>query len=247
MAWYDLDGINVVVTGGNRGLGESMATALAEAGANVVITGRDAAQLEETAARHDRLTGRALDVRDPAAVEALAGQVWEEMGPIDVLVNNAGIGTVGPAVEMSDETWNAIIDTNLSGTFWCCRSFGRRMLERGSGHVINLASDIGLTGTPGWAPYSASKGGVITLTKTLAWEWAPTVRVNAIAPGAFETDINAAIREQPGVKEIIAGEIPLGRWGSPDELGPLAVYMASSANAYMTGTIVSLDGGLKKS
>ncbi len=250
MAWYELDGMNVAVTGGNRGLGESMATALAEAGANVVITGRDTARLQETVASNDSrgtMTGRELDVRDSAAVEAFAEDIWEGVGPIDLLINNAGIANTGPATEVSDETWNSIIETNLTGTFWCCRSFGKRMLERGSGHIINLASDIGITGTPGWAPYGSSKGALITLTKTLAWEWAPTVRVNAIAPGAFVTDINAGIRELPGVFEMVEGEIPLGRWGSPEEIGPLAVYMASSASAYMTGTVVSLDGGLKRS
>lgn len=245
-----LTGRRAVVTGASRGLGRAMATALAAEGATVHVTGRDQAAMADTLAAVAAVGGRAiphaLDVTEPGAPEAFAEEAWAA-GPVDVVIANAGISLVKPAVETSDDEFMRIIDANVKGTFATLRAFGGRMLARGSGKLVAVSSDIGLRGSAGWVAYAASKGAVNAMVKTLAWEWAPKLTVNAIAPGAFATDINAHLLAIPEVMAAIRADTPLARVGQAEEIGPLAVFLAGPGSDFMTGQIISLDGGIQKS
>ncbi|WP_437534998.1 SDR family NAD(P)-dependent oxidoreductase [Sorangium sp. So ce726] len=245
-----LDGVCAVVTGASRGLGREMARALAAAGAHVVACGRDEGALTATVAAIRGAGGDCvsvvLDVTDSHGVEAAAERIWSET-PVDVLVNNAGVMVHKPALAVDDAEWDRVLRTNLTGTFFCCRSFGRRMLARGGGKIVNMASDLGIRGGAGWSAYSASKGGLITMSKSLAWEWAPHVTVNVLAPGAFETDMNRELLASPGFRRAVEQATPLGRLGMASELGPIAVYLASAVSDFMTGAVISLDGGIRRS
>ena len=243
-------GRKAVITGASRGLGRAMAVALARAGMEVVVTGRDAAAMSQTASLIEQVGGNvrtaALDVTDTQAVEAFAAEIWAE-GPVDVVIANAGISLVKPAFETGDVEFMQVINANVLGTFATLRAFGARMFERGSGKLITLSSDIGIRGSANWVAYAASKGAINAMTKTLAWEWAPKLTVNAIAPGAFATDINSHLLGVPEIMTAIKGDTPLGRVGDPSEIGPLAVFLAGPGSDFMTGQIVSLDGGIQKS
>jgi NAD(P)-dependent dehydrogenase (short-subunit alcohol dehydrogenase family) len=245
-----LSGKTAVVTGGSRGLGREMVLALARAGASVYAGGRTPGAIEETISLATSLSGSveplAFEVTDSRAVEAAADAVTERSGSIDVLINSAGVALMKPSLEVTDEDWAEVIDVNLTGVFYCCRAFGRHMVAAKKGRIINIASDIGLRGLGQWTAYSASKGGLISLTKSLAWEWAPDVTVNVLAPGAFLTDMNAGLRERPGHTEIVAESAALKRWGIPPEIGPLTVLMATDAVGFMTGSVVSIDGGTQQ-
>ena len=243
-----LEGRTALVTGGNRGLGRAMALALAEAGADTVIWGRDTAALERTAAEV-RATGReclaqVVDVTDSALVAGAADEAWERTGGVDVAFNSAGVLLLKPALETSDEDWEAVTAANLTGVFYCCRAFGERMLAQGGGKIVNIASNFGLHGGANWSAYSAGKGGVILLSKSLAWEWAPAVTVNVVAPGAFYTDMNRHLLDVPEIMAAVEGNTPLGRVGDPPELGPLAVMLAGPGSDFMTGAVISIDGGV---
>ena len=243
-----LDGKTVLVTGGSRGLGRSIANACAKEGADLVITGRDKAALDATA-YSIRSLGRLcmaveLEVTDSAAVDEAANKVWSAMGTVDVAFNNAGTNFFGPTLDTSDDDWHRVIEINLSGAFYCCRAFGKRMLEQGRGKIINTSTDLGIRGFANAAAYSASKGGLIALSKSLAWEWAPTVTVNVIAPGPFYTDLTKPALDQPEMAAGLKAAIPLGRWAQPDELGPLAILMAGQGSDFMTGTVIGIDGGI---
>ena len=245
-----LENRTVLVTGGNRGLGRAMALAMAEAGADIVIWGRDSGALERTAAEV-RATGRdcwaqQVEVTDSAQVEAAAAQAWEQAGRVDVAFNSAGVLLIAGAAETSDADWEAVMGANLTGVFYCCRAFGGRMQSQGGGKIINVASNFGLHGGANWSAYSASKAGVIGLSKSLAWEWAPTVTVNVIAPGAFYTDMNSHLLDVPEIMDAVAGNTPLGRVGNPQELGPLAVMLAGDGSDFMTGSVIGIDGGVIK-
>jgi NAD(P)-dependent dehydrogenase (short-subunit alcohol dehydrogenase family) len=245
-----LSGKTAVVTGGSRGLGREMVLALARAGASVYAGGRTPGAVEETISLATSLSGSVeplpFEVTDSRAVEAAADAVTERSGSIDVLINSAGVALMKPSLEVTDEDWAEVIDVNLTGVFYCCRAFGRHMVAAKKGRIINIASDIGLRGLGQWTAYSASKGGLISLTKSLAWEWAPDVTVNVLAPGAFLTDMNAGLRERPGHTEIVAESAALKRWGIPPEIGPLTVLMATDAVGFMTGSVVSIDGGTQQ-
>ncbi len=227
-----------------------MAVALAKAGMDVVVTGRDMDAMRQTLAEIEAAGGTAqgasLDVTDTAAIDAFAAQIWAT-GPVDVVIANAGISLLKPALETTDADFMRVIDANLLGTFATLRAFGGLMLKRGSGKLITVTSDIGIRGSANWAAYSASKGAVVALTKTLAWEWAPVLTVNAIAPGAFATDINAHLLSVPEIMSAIEAETPLRRVGQASEIGPLAVFLAGPGSDFMTGQIVSIDGGIQKS
>jgi gluconate 5-dehydrogenase len=243
-------GRKAVVTGASRGLGRAMAAALASAGMEVVITGRDAAAMAATAGQIENAGGRvrtrALDVTDTADVERFAGEVWSD-GPVDVVIANAGISLVKPAIETTDAEFMRVVEANVLGTFATLRSFGARMHARGSGKLIAISSDIGIRGSANWVAYAASKGAINAMVKTLAWEWAPKLTVNAIAPGAFATDINSHLLSVPEIMTAITAETPLARVGDPSEIGPLALFLAGPGSDFMTGQIVSLDGGIQKS
>jgi len=247
----ELLGARVLVTGASRGLGRAMAVALAAAGAELLITGRDAdglrASVDAVAAVGGTAHPYALDVTDGVAVEQLAERVDAEWGAVDVLVANAGISLVKPSLETSTQEFDRVLTTNVLGTFVCATAFGRRMLRRNRGKIITVSSDLGFRGEPCWAAYAASKAAVINLTKTLAWEWAPSVTVNCLAPGAFATDMNAALLARPGVAEGLVAATPLHRIGRPEEIGRSAVFLAGPGSDFMTGSVLSIDGGIRRS
>jgi len=250
---FRLDGQTAVVTGAGRGLGEQMATGLAEAGANVAIADVDADNGAETAAAIADATGAETtavrtDVTDEAAVEAMVDHVTDELGPVDVLVNNAGIVENEPAESMTADEWQRVIDVNLTGVFQCAKHVGAQLLDRGAeGSIINIASMSGhIANFPQpQAGYNASKSGVAGLTRSLASEWAADgIRVNAIAPGYMRTDmVDSTLAEQPEMEETWLSDTPMGRLGRPRELKPVAVFLASAASSYMTGEVVFVDGG----
>ena len=237
-----------LVTGGGRGLGRSIALAFAEAGAHVAVASRTREQLDEVAAAIRAANRRALavevDVADSASVAQMVEATCKEFGRIDLLVNSAGVGWSERLDQMSDETWKWIIETNLTGTFYCCREALRGMIEQKSGSIVNLASVAGLKGPPGLGAYAASKSGVIALTKVLALEnTRHNVRINAIAPGYFRTDMNAAALDDPEAGPKIIKRIPMRRAGQPAEIGALAVYLASDDASFVTGEVYGISGG----
>jgi NAD(P)-dependent dehydrogenase (short-subunit alcohol dehydrogenase family) len=238
-----------LVTGGARGLGKTMATALAEAGADVALAGRSLAPCSETAglivdATGRRCRGYPADVTIAADIDRLVEEVERDLGPIDILVNNAGTNIRGPIEQLTEADWDTVIDTNLKGPFLCARAIGPRMAKRGWGRVINMASVLGIIALPGRAPYASSKAGIINLTRVLALEWAGTgVTANAICPGAFATEMNRQLLEDPVKYQEFVKRIPMGRWGEVDEIAAAVVFLASPAASYVTGSALFVDGG----
>ncbi len=249
---FRLDGKRFFITGGSRGLGREMALALAEAGADGILVGRDVASLEQTAA-DIRSLGRTAativaDVGRPTECEQACGQALQDHGPIDILINNVGGRRVPtPTIDMSIDTWHELLDLNLTSTFVCTKVLGKPMLERRRGRVINIASISGMVANRGIGgrSYETSKAAVIQFTRATAVDWAPFgVTVNAICPGGFMTEPNVRwAQERPEVIEAFKKEIPMGDFGRPEDLGPLAVYLASDASRYMTGAALVIDGG----
>lgn len=237
-----------LITGGGRGLGRAIALAYAHAGADVAVASRTRGQIEEVAAAIRALGRRALavevDVSDPESVDKMVKTTQQEFGRIDILVNSAGIGRAEQLAVMSDQTWDEIIKINLYGTFYSCRQVVRVMIQQQAGSIINIASVAGVKGVPGFGAYGASKSGVIALTKALALEVARDhVRVNAIAPGYFRTDMNASVLDDPAIGPKIIQRIPLRRAGQPEEIGPLVVLLASDDAAFITGEVYCISGG----
>jgi 2-deoxy-D-gluconate 3-dehydrogenase len=225
-----------------------MAIALAGAGAHVALAARAKPDLEETAHRVEQHGVRALvaptDVTRYDEVDALMTRTVEALGGLDVLVNNSGIARAVPLAEATAEDWRAILDVNLTGVFNGCRAAAPHLIGRRRGKIINVASVLGAVGLPGYALYAATKGGVIALTRTLGVEWARhNVQVNAIAPGWFVTDMNEAAFADPRINERLTRDIPMRRTGRVEEIGPLAVFLASSGSDFMTGQTIFLDGG----
>ena len=249
MDLFDLAGRVAVVTGASRGLGVGLAEALARAGATVVCTARSADALDAVCARlvADGGDAHALpaDVGRAGDVEALRDRVLEEHGRIDVLVNNAGVNVVKPALEISDDEWAHVLEVNLAGYFRTARAFGAAMLQQAAGSIVNVSSVYGTVAMTRQAPYAASKGGVEQLTKVLALEWADQgVRVNALAPGFVEVERTMALYEGTPTYDAITERIPMRRWARPGDFGGPVVYLASPASAYMTGQTLLVDGGL---
>lgn len=250
---FRLDGKRAVVTGASRGLGRSMALALAGVGADVVITGRTQATLDATAAEIRALGRQAwtakADMGVPEVCEATCEQILRDFGPIDILINNLGNREVSvPIAEESLDTWRQMIDLNLTTCFLGTRIFGAAMLARGQGgRIINIASISAMIANRGIGgrDYETGKAAVLHFTRCAAADWAPHgITVNAICPGLFMTDINRQWNEKrPDVIEAFVKNIPAGRPGEPDEVGPLAVYLASPAAAYVTGAAYVIDGG----
>jgi NAD(P)-dependent dehydrogenase (short-subunit alcohol dehydrogenase family) len=238
-----------LITGGNRGLGKAMAEALAEAGANVVVTSRSA---EEAAAVAGQLTsqygqvcrGYACDVTEPADITALVANVIAEFGKIDALINNAGINIRGSIEALSLDEFRQVQDTNVTGMWLLCREVAPHMKARRYGRVINVGSMLSVVAMPDRTPYATSKGAVLQFTRALALEWAPwNITVNAMLPGPFGTEMNRPLLEDPEKYQAFVSQIPLGRWGELEEIGSLALFLASDASSFVTGAGIRIDGG----
>lgn len=245
---FDLTGKCAFVTGASRGIGRNVAVSLARAGADVALVGRDNAALDQTLQAVTSLGRRALalqaDVTNSASVEAAVVAACKEFGKIDVLVCNAGVQKLKPFLDMAPEDWRGLIATNLEGAIVTMQSVGRRMVAQKSGAIIAMASVYSFIGAPGNSIYCLTKGGLSQLSKALAVEWARyNVRVNAICPGWIETDLTKPYMQDPKVIEAGLRQIPLRRFGKPEDIGPLAVYLASDEASFVTGQAYVIDGG----
>jgi NAD(P)-dependent dehydrogenase (short-subunit alcohol dehydrogenase family) len=244
---FDLSGKVALVTGGGKGIGRQMATALAEAGADLVLCARNVDRCEEAAAAMPtRALGLACDVREKGQVEAVVARTLDEFGRIDVLVNNAGTVWGGAPEEIPLDGWQKVVDVNLTGVFLCSQAAGREMIARGGGKIVNIASVAGLRGGPpevmNALPYNATKGGVISFTRDLACKWAQHgIYVNAIAPGWFPSDMSRHVLDSH--EERLLEHIPLRRFGGDDDLKGAIVFLASRASDYVTGQTLVVDGG----
>jgi glucose 1-dehydrogenase len=247
-----LEGRRALVTGGSSGIGRATALRLGEEGARVAVnyrSERERADAEAVAVRIDPAGARAYavqaDVRVEAEVVRMVEECRERLGGLDLLVNNAGIESQAPTLEMSLEVWEEVLRTNLTGAFLCLREAGRLMAAERRGVIVNISSVHEFIPWPGYAHYCASKGGLKMLTQTVAREWAPLgIRVLAIAPGAIATPINSGFLDDPEARRRVEAEIPLGRLGQPEEIAAAVVWAASEEAAYVTGTTLVVDGGM---
>ena len=247
---FSLSGKAAVVTGGARGIGRAVAEAFLRSGARVAVADRDRAAAEQAAKDLAGAEGSAfavqMDVTSRPSVETAAARIGVALGPVDVLVNNAGIVRNAPALEVTDEDWRAVLDVNLNGVFTCSQVFGREMVEAGRGAMVNIASICGSVPVhpQPQAAYNASKAGVNLLTKSLAVEWARKgVRVNAVAPGYVSTELTLAGRSNPEWYETWLTSTPMGRLADPSEIARAVLFLASDAASYITGTTLMVDGG----
>jgi len=233
-----------LITGGTRGIGKACAALLAQRGATVAICGRDAANAAEAAASlGDGVKGYGCDVSDPESVKALLAAVESDLGPVSILVNNAGITRDGLLMRMKDGDWNAVLETNLNGAFYTCRAAARAMIKQRYGRIVNLTSIVGMHGQSGQTNYAAAKAAIIGFTKAYAQEVASRgITVNAVAPGLVETDMTAGLGE--GTLEQIVERVPLGRMGSAEDVAQSVAFLASDDASYITGTVLCVDGGL---
>ena len=236
-----------VVTGAGRGIGKAIALALGEAGAHVVCLSRTLSDIETTAdalkAMGRKAWAHAVDVSDSQAAQEIAATIVKETGRVDILINNAGVTRDDLLMRMSEEAWDTVIDTNLKGAFTLCKAFTRTFMKQRQGRIINIASVVGLMGNAGQANYAASKAGLIGFTKSIAKELASRgITCNAIAPGFIETDMTAVLDEK--VREAILERVPMARFGSPDDIAHTAVFLAMEPTGYMTGQVLTVDGGM---
>ena len=246
---FDLTGQVALVTGTSRGLGQYFARALAKAGADLILTSRKRETLAEFEAEIRSLGRRAvsldLDVRDEASIKRMAAEAEAAFGAIHILVNNAGCNVRKPALDVTWDDWNLILDTNLRGSFFVAQAIARGMIERRYGRIINIGSVTSVFGYGGLAPYGASRGGIRQLTMSLADDWGPHgVTVNCLAPGWFKTTQNQVMYENPEWVDYLIERIPLKRPGMPGDLDGAVVFLASEASRYITGQILLVDGGI---
>ncbi len=246
---FDLTGKVAIVTGGYQGIGRGIAEGLAEAGSDVVVCARSYDRCAEACAEIQKFGVKTLpiqcDVTKTEEIEALVSETVNRMGKVNILVNNAGVGgSERPVIEMSDEDWDYSVDIDLRGAFLCSREAAKEMIKQGGGKIINVSSVYGLTPVANMSAYCASKGGLLQLTKVMALELIRfNIQVNAICPGYFLTPMNRELFESETGKKVIKRSIPMGRLGNPDELKGTAIYLASSATDFMTGSAIVIDGG----
>jgi gluconate 5-dehydrogenase len=246
---FDLSGRTALITGSSQGLGLALARGLAQAGAAVVLNGRNEKKLADAAAllrgEGARVMVAAFDVTDGAAVTPAVERVEHEFAPIDILINNAGIQSRAPLAEMTEQQWRAVVDTNLTSAFLVARAVAPRMIVRRAGKIINICSVMAEVSRPTVGNYAASKGGLKMLTRAMAVEWARHgIQANGISPGYFVTELNQALVANVEFNQWICGRTPAGRWGQPHELAGAAVFLASRASDFVNGQILGVDGGL---
>jgi gluconate 5-dehydrogenase len=248
-ALFDLSGRRAIVTGSSQGIGLVLARGLAEAGATVVLNGRDEAKLARSVAalKAEGLSvhGLAFDVTDGAAIDRSIAAAERSVGPIDILVNNAGIQRRGPLETMDETAWREVLDTNLTGAFLVARRIVRGMIERRRGKIINICSLMSEVARPTTGNYAAAKGGLKMLTRAMAVEWARhNIQANAIGPGYILTEMTQKLAADPQFDSWIRGRTPAGRWGEPAELIGAAVFLASRASDFVNGQVIYVDGGV---
>jgi gluconate 5-dehydrogenase len=246
---FDLSGQVALVTGTSRGLGQYFARALAKAGADLILTSRNRGTLadfeSEIHALGRRVVSLELDVRDHASIQRMAAEAEAAFGQIHILVNNAGCNVRKPALDVTWDDWNLILDTNLRGSFFVAQAIARGMIARGYGRIVNIGSVTSVFGYAGLAPYGASRGGIRQLTMSLADDWSPHgVTVNCLAPGWFKTNQNRVMYEDPEWVEYLVERIPANRPGMPNDLDGAIVFLASEASRYITGQTLLVDGGI---
>jgi gluconate 5-dehydrogenase len=245
MKLFDLTGKRALITGASQGIGFALAKGLAEAGAAVVLNGRDPARLEAAVAQVPGARGLAFDVTDYAAARVAVDGFEAEVGPIDILVNNAGMQHRGPLEDFPEAAFQRLLQTNIASVFNVGQAVARHMIARGAGKIINIASVQTALARPGIAPYTATKGAVGNLTKGMATDWAKHgLQCNAIAPGYFETPLNAALIADPAFNDWLIKRTPAGRWGRVEELVGACVFLASGASSFVNGQCLHVDGGI---
>ncbi|MHC4095825.1 MAG: SDR family NAD(P)-dependent oxidoreductase [Planctomycetota bacterium] len=248
MELFDLSEKVAIVTGASRGLGQYFARALAKSGADLVITSRDLPSLTEFKQEIESLGRKALpvqlDVLSQSDIENMVRMAINEYGKIDILVNNAGLNIRRPSTDVSQEDWDTVLNTNLKGSFFCAQAVGKKMIKQGYGRIINVGSCTCVFGMEGIAPYTASRGAILSMTRSLAVEWGKFgITVNVLAPGWFKTAQNAALYENKEWVDNIKNRIPLNRPGQPHDLDGTVIFLASDASEYITGQIILVDGG----
>ncbi len=249
MKSFDLKGRVAVVTGGNGGIGLGMALGLAEAGAAIVVAGRNTKKNVDAVGQIEKVGAKAVsidaDIADAKACRALVDAAVEKFGRLDILINNAGTTVRKAPQDLTDDEFEMVVDVNLTAAFRCSRAAHPHMLKASGGKIINIGSMLSIFGTPWAAPYAASKGGIVQMSRAFATAWAKdNIQVNCVLPGWIDTDLTRGAREQvPGLNERVLARTPVGRWGVPADLAGLAVFLASPASDFITGTAIPADGG----